>query len=389
MPAGVTTYGRNAFWKLHPAAEEVEIRLEDSGLLTASANTSTVGPGYHIHICKLLKDLGEEFDLRWCEPDDDHFDDTGFFHDGDEDRVYDEMRAWLKGLTELCLEEDKKGSSKQAIALSIDVQFHTQAFALTPLGPRDHSWFERTAMDPGEGRDFFAWWNPGLDGEYFLGRALALMWTDIRWRAPMNEAERNNLQFASDSLRKAFALDPTLDYPWAEWTELLDFLGDRTDIYNIVKREASHRGSSIGYRREAVTVELPGRWWITLPGSFSNFLLEDDAFHAQDPPRAIWFTPYGFKDPDASFAHWRTQLPAMKKDFVEEGEDFVRVAELREQHENGHKYYTLATANLGRNGRSIMTVVFETLAEKDWALEAWRSLQPPQSPEGPEAEKAT
>jgi hypothetical protein len=42
------------FCRLHPAAEEVEFTFVDGLHLTASANTSTVGPGYHIFVCDLL-----------------------------------------------------------------------------------------------------------------------------------------------------------------------------------------------------------------------------------------------------------------------------------------------------------------------------------------------
>src|ERR1700739_4925859 len=42
------------FCRFHPAAEEVEICLSDPSHITVSANTSTVGPGYHIYLCQML-----------------------------------------------------------------------------------------------------------------------------------------------------------------------------------------------------------------------------------------------------------------------------------------------------------------------------------------------
>ena len=54
-----------------------------------------------------------------------------------------------------------------------------------------------------------------------MNRALCLMWTEVRWRAPGSDAERAVIDEALRALRKAFPLDPSLPYPWREWHELL------------------------------------------------------------------------------------------------------------------------------------------------------------------------
>jgi len=43
------------FCQLHPAAEEIELALIDPDHVVVSANTTTVGPGYHIFLTSLLK----------------------------------------------------------------------------------------------------------------------------------------------------------------------------------------------------------------------------------------------------------------------------------------------------------------------------------------------
>jgi hypothetical protein len=43
------------------------------------------------------------------------------------------------------------------------------------------------------------------------------MWTDVRWRFPVNEQEEFVLSGVANCLKSAYELDPNLDYPWAEW----------------------------------------------------------------------------------------------------------------------------------------------------------------------------
>src|SRR2546423_10201281 len=56
---------------LHPAGEGVEITVLEPGSLIVSATTSTVGPGYHCHVCDLLHRFGEEYSITWHPPAED------------------------------------------------------------------------------------------------------------------------------------------------------------------------------------------------------------------------------------------------------------------------------------------------------------------------------
>src|SRR5262249_55495651 len=65
---GVRDEKPTLYCRLHPAAEDLEISVTDSAEFTASANTSTVGPGYHIFVCEMLQRLGKSFKATWAEP---------------------------------------------------------------------------------------------------------------------------------------------------------------------------------------------------------------------------------------------------------------------------------------------------------------------------------
>jgi hypothetical protein len=365
---------------LHPAAEDVEITILGPDTFTASANTSTVGPGYHIFVCDILHKLGKQFHATWHEPDDDYCDETGFFHSGDQQHVFAEMAAWLKGVAKMFFDGTLSDSVHSVrLALPLDTGFESDGRATTPTGPRNVEWLKKTAENADNGRDFFAWWTPGLNAEYFLGRAKASMWTDVRWRTPINDSERETLKYVAESLRKAHSLDPTLNYPWAEWKETLGFLGSQNREWDFVMQHPESDTPAIGYRRRNVTVQLPGRWWITLPGSFSNFLpAENDALCAQDPPRAIWYSGYRFADnaPQA-FEHWRTETLKMKKDILREEDGFIAEAQIAPQTENGHEYFALTSSNVCSSGRCICTIIFLKPEDREWAINVWKSLEPP------------
>ncbi|HEY6384591.1 MAG TPA: hypothetical protein VIX91_02805 [Candidatus Acidoferrum sp.] len=74
------------FCQLHPAAEELELSLIDLEHLTASANTSTVGPGFHIFVCSLLQAWARNFQASWLTPEEtseDYGDEAEYYFSGE------------------------------------------------------------------------------------------------------------------------------------------------------------------------------------------------------------------------------------------------------------------------------------------------------------------
>lgn len=369
------------FCQLHPAAEELHLSLVDLDHLVASAKTSTVGPGYHIFVCDMVKKLGETFRLSWDRDNQDYVDEADYFFSGDQQRVFDEMTGWLRGLCRCFFDgifKEEAGDMPTVLCLRIGEAFEADSRAVTPLGPRDLNWLKMVSEDGSRGLDFFAWWKPGLNAEYFLGRALCRMWTEVHWRNPVNEQERETLNYVAGSLETAFKLDPALDYPWAEWAQILDLL-ERNDAETDIVRSHSHGLPEIGYRRRNVAVTLPGYWVIKVSGSFSDFEANEEGdFSAQDPPRTIWFTSYRFdKNPDKMFADVRQEILDMRSPLLEEREGYIGRAEINEESDEDEKYFVLTSSNVCKKGRSILSVIFAHPEERAWAETVWRSLQAP------------
>ena len=375
------------FFRLHPGAEEVELSLIDPEQVMVSASTSAVGPGYHIFLVSLLKEWARDFQASWQQPEDEsgeYADETGYFFTGDQQRVFNSLTDWLQNVAKLFFNGtfDPQETSV-ALSMSVDTYFESTELAITPLGPRNRDWMYQTSQDGVQGKDFFAWWTPDLNAEYYLGRALTLMWRAVRWRPPGNDAEENVLKMVASSLAQAYKLDPTLAYPWAEWGQILDLLEATPPERDMVLAHASGN-PTIGYRRGKVTVTLTGGWRIRIPGSFSEFEFDkDNNLFALDPPREIWFTSFRLPAAltDDKFELVKRQLKESKFDYIEEGDNYATTATISKMvRGTGEDYFVVNTLNVSPATKSVCTFVYSHVEDKDWALEIWKSIRPPSNP---------
>jgi hypothetical protein len=292
------------------------------------------------------------------------------------------MTRWLQALAgtffDGTFEADDKGI---ALCMPMNPRFsETELPAITPLGPRDWEWLRDTANDGNKGRDFFAWWASGLSAEYCLGRALTQIWTNVRWRKPVNDQEEGVLKEVSSFLRNAHRLDPTLQFPWAEWREILELLGSNSTEAELV-RSHTRAAAKIGYRRRKVIVTLPGGWMIDVPGSFSDFETDENSdLSAWDPPREIWFTAFRItgQSPRDAFEGAKKEFKKTRSEYLIERDSFASQASIsRKRGDSGEDYFVLKTSNVIPGKRAICTIIFSQAEDREWALETWRSIQPP------------
>jgi hypothetical protein len=366
----------------HPAAEEVEISVADSHRITVSANTSTVGPGYHIYLCEILHKWANVFGIQWqenqSEDDAEVGDEAEYFFTGNEENVYEHMTKWVRSLTGLFfdgnLSPDPKGT---ALCMPMNVSFRSEAVAITPLGPRDRDWLHGVSVGSIEPGEFFPWFHAGLNAEYFLNRALVQMWSRVRWRRPVNEKETALLRSAANSLTIACKLDATLNFPWNEWNEILAFLEE--ELVDFVEAKTSSQ-VRIGYRRQLVRTQLPGDWSIETDGSFSEFECDEDgAWSSFDPPHEIWFTAFSYSSDNASgrFKKMREEIKDGKPELLCERENYIAEAKIIRKEKEGEVYYLLQSSNVTLLNRSVCTIIFANHEERDWAIDVWRSLKHP------------
>ena len=121
--------------------------------------------------------------------------------------------------------------------------FATRSRAIaTSLGPRDDAWLGGSRRRLALAIDVTPWWADATDARYLLNRALCLMWTEVRWRPPADDDERHVHEEVLRLLARAFPLDPSLDYPWRAWHELVRFRGVDDAMTRQVEARAQGRG---------------------------------------------------------------------------------------------------------------------------------------------------
>ena len=359
---------------LHPAAEPLVISATRTGV-RAAIRTGTAGPGLHAHASELLGALGDELGIAW----DPAGDPTGYFATRELARVEDALLAQLGELAREVLVLAGRGAADLALFLPDDVRFEHDGLLATPLGPRDRAWVERVARDPRQGIDVLAWWAPGEDAAYHRGRALAELWTEFRWRPPLDDRERAQHARVLASLERAYALDPELELPWRAWSELLQLTGEdslratRTHL----RAERAPLAPPIGYRRRPVRVELSGGWSLRVPGTLATEWRERGTWVGWDAVRSVWFTSVTREGDGDDTETTLAGLPELRGEgdtlAMERGP--IRGAVRFGAHEEGGRTLSAmwAQAAAGRHA-ALGTFVLSGEDDRQLAMEIWGSL---------------
>ncbi|HJL18102.1 MAG TPA: hypothetical protein RMH99_20735 [Sandaracinaceae bacterium LLY-WYZ-13_1] len=372
--------------ELHPAAEPIRL-VADERSVHLSAKTGTAGPGFHRHVCALALALAEAFDVRWALEDEhgDPVDETGWLHDGDEVALEEAFLDWLGAVAAQILELAGEGARGFALSMPAGHVFEHDGVVATPLGPRDEGWLRAVVADPREGTDVFAWWSAGRDAAYYRGLALVAMWSEVRWRPPVTDAERALLERVATWVERAHGLDPALELPWAEQSALLELLGEESlrATRAHVKAQARGAAATIGYRRRPVLVQLSGGWRITIPGELAERWEERGTWVAWDAKRSVWFTSLTVRDaegapsPDAEST--LRSLPPLEGEEVLELERgaLKGLAAFVEEERDGERIHRLEAHAAVDHHAAVGTLVFVDPADRDWSLTTWGSLERP------------
>lgn len=362
---------------LHPTAESVEIVSWDPKTLVVSAKTSSVGPGYHLYLCDVVKRIGEALSVAWDPPDAERQtgDDTGFFHAGDKDTVPRAMLDWLQSSAKRALEILDRGYDGLGLSMPVDSLFQHEGAISTVMGPRPRSWVERVTTDPLHGIDIFPWWKEGLGATYLLGRALCQMWTDVRWRPPITPEEKTLVKNVIRLLGQAYRLDPDLPYPAAEWKELLGYLGIEDPTADEAATKQPADAPRVGYRRREVRAQLGEGWAITVPGSFASHFEDNGSWWGGEAGRAVTIAIHPALGEDGQPVAAESLLDGIRSldgDEVEhKTERVVGLAKVSIVVDEGGAL-TGATATAG--SVAMTTITFADEADREWAVATWKSV---------------
>lgn len=351
---------------IHPAAEPLFVRLQE-GKLEVQANTSSGGPGYHVAVVEGFDALASSLGFDW-EWDDDAFDETGYFQDRNFDAVVREMVSWLSGIAGFVSNNPDMVNVQLAMPLGGIVP--TEFEIISPMGYWPRQWFASFAaldetMQVSLASQFFAWWGRERDRDYWKGVAQALCWVDLPWHQPKTETESRDYAAALYAFEQADWRDAP---EYAEIQYLLE-LDEMTPHYP--------EPSRMGFRRVDCTWRFAANWRVALPGQWYHKLESDGTCIT------LWWDTRTVRGTGMSVsgAPFETLVELICR--VNLGGEVVvdeqigalhYRAQYHESEMEGKLYGSVLGAIVREGGYLQVTINFERLADRDWAIETFKRI---------------
>ncbi len=360
---------------LHPAAPPLILTSGESGRVTVAGDTAVAGPGYHRFVGRVLERLGAEVGIEWTDGDGA----STFVDRPSAERGY---LAWLGPQLARARVAARRGERAIHLGLAGGTRYTSDAAIVTVLGPRDEAWLEAAIADPRVALDITPWWADATDGRYLLNRALALMWLEVRWRAPAIEGEADLLDEVHRLLTRAYPMEPGLPFPWHAWAEVCAF----RSINDAMARQAGGRATKeieptvpVGYRRDPVHITHEG-WGLEIPGSYAERRTADE-WWGGGAGRGITLaaTKTGLSDgtPMAAATFIDQFATELGPDALNHraGEVMGR-ARLTTDTTSGVEIGVLEGYSAIRGSGAAIRINFDDPGDWQWAVETWRELAP-------------
>ena len=361
---------------LHPAASNAVVTVTEGGAVTLSAETAPVGPGYHTFVTRLAQRLGGDQSIEWTPGDGSA---GGAAATPFEDRATIERAhlAWLGALL-VGIRDARRGLPRGIqIGIRPDIRYSFDGALATVLGPRDDAWLEQAAVEPRSAIGILPWWADATDARYLLNRALCLMWTEVRWRSPIDPTERALLDEVVLLLAHAFPLDPSLPYPWREWSELFELRNtDEPTAGDIAERAKAVAIdlTPIGYRRRSVTITHEG-WSLAVPGTFAERHTPEE-WWGGEAGRSVTLAAV-----DTGTLTGEAFLDQVASDLgfdaiSHQAGGLVGRAKLGTDASSGLEVGVVEGYSAVRGSGAAIRIVFDDATDWQWALDLWRALTP-------------
>jgi hypothetical protein len=259
---GVARSGASALnVRLFPNAPALRLRATDDGTVSARSVVTSVGPGFSVFVARLLRQTAAALGITWVHPP-----------SINPQRASELAQMNLMVAARTIVDHLSDDTRFPLLLLPDAHRYRHNGLVATPLGPRGMKWLAGAAVGALPLEAAFPWAHPGQRARAARGRALASMWTQVRWREPIDDAEQSLVMRIDSLLASAHEGEPLLDLPWAEWADIQDLAGITTEHSPTIYARAGRSTSwpPIGYRRKPVDVRLSSDWWIQVPGSLAE-----------------------------------------------------------------------------------------------------------------------
>jgi hypothetical protein len=397
---------------LHPAARPVRIEATDLGQVVVTAMTVPVGPGYHTYVANLLDRMGDELGIGWAKlatpppgapgrvaasmsssdsagPGEApaSIDPTGAFGSGDRHDAERGHLGWLRSALIAVRDGRRQGATGLHLATPPGVRYTFDGAVATVVGPRDDAWLERALNDPRVAADVWPWVADAMDARYLLGRALSILWLEVRWRPPTGVEEVQLIDDILGSLRRAYPLEPGLAWPWREWRELFQLRGEPDPATRalldrgagpLVGGPDSDGPPPIGYRRNDVTIVHEG-WALDVPGSFTGHRTSEE-WSGGEAGRSITLAGTETAEsghPMTADRFLQQVAGHLGRDAIEHDNGVVRGrARLASDTSSGVEVATVEGFSAVRGRGAAIRIEIDDPQDWKWALDTWRGLRP-------------
>lgn len=287
--------------QLMPGSEPVFFTQAGADIVTVSANTGWGGPGYHKHLCDVLRTLSSEFKVDWVESEEEN-DETGYWSTQDWEELNAQVQDWIQQVCRVVVENSGELGSEETmkIGMSTDMHFNTPGGVQTPLGLHKKEWFVHAAENAEAAMSLLAWTHPDHAAEALRGQVLAAMWQDVGWHPPRTEGEARVHAYVLRALDRARQMDGRIPLPQAEWDELKSYAEEEEGEASTLSSRDRASDGMIGYRRWPVTVHPFAGWNLTLPGGMSEGEEEEGTAFWFEEDRSVHFSTFSVSGPGGS-----------------------------------------------------------------------------------------
>jgi hypothetical protein len=370
--------------RFHPAAAPLEFTFQPKERITVYTKTSTVGPGYHAFVIEFLVLLGEKLKQRWEYG---YAGESMYQTNRDFSALQAEVARMLRYITKHML-KDLEGASSIMINCPIDYPRPVDVgFSVAPLGFFSKEWLIELSNAEGDDlnarcRDFLPWWDKDMNALFYRNFGLVLLWSEIAWHVPHSEEEVETYNLALYCFKKAQELDPQIEVPEKEISELEMLLQKRRFGDDTVKP----REQGIGFARYLCTHYTMGHWSIELPGYYYT------DYENKGRTKVFWFNDrtvrissfdFSTKDNRAlSNQEILDELEVAEKSENTENIEFTNQhlqgkAAISKASEADRKFWMLSgrvACGQGCNSLCVVTICYDNPDDKDWAVSTFKSV---------------
>lgn len=356
--------------QLHPTGEALHFHLNGESVM-AETQTSSVGPGYHAYVIRLLDALERDLGVNWqWQGEEGCADESEYAVHRDFAALQLEMLTWLHHLALSVLKNTETGG---LLCWSPDAPTPVESgWALSPLGRWDRDFFERVAAtEPAglhwAGEAFFPWWNEAPDALFHRQAAIALLNTDCTWKPPQDDAERLVLTRIDRALQASRALDPKLALPDEDWRAVQSYLAGEP---------FPPPPTPIGFRKGNMRWRFFD-WTITLPGHLTQ-AIDDGVMVLYDDVHTVRLTSFVADSPDAiakSVAQLVDNARARGQDIVDAADPTRAAAVLFHVDEADGGYFQWMGSRGGPRGWLLVSLCYHEAADRSWAEAIWQGIE--------------